>query len=212
MTMAVARQVMSWAADLLRRDRPAWAAAMLGEFEEAAAHGAALPFALGCLAAAWRELPFHAAGRLRLTSYALALGVVVPIGLVNLSCSLPGWRMLIDGTDHYYAKLAAGGMHEQALAESYKAATPLLVLCIMLLGLLHLLIAAAMLKRHFRRAAMLWSANAAVASVLFVVSLWLFPPDPGRAPTIFAGPIVELVCVPALMWWQARLWVRRGEP
>ena len=48
----------------------------------AAAEGEALSFAAGCLVAAWREMLTSAQGRFVLTSYAVALGIMVPTGVL----------------------------------------------------------------------------------------------------------------------------------
>ena len=73
MKARMARALMALTAACLGESRRDWSAAMQAGFEAAAAEGDALPFAAGCLAAAWRELLTREEGRFVLTNYALAL-------------------------------------------------------------------------------------------------------------------------------------------
>ena len=64
---------------------------MQGEFDAAIADGRPLTFAVGCLIAAWREMPTQAQGRFVLANYALALGLLVPTAGLQFACVI-GFR------------------------------------------------------------------------------------------------------------------------
>ena len=78
MITGLATAVMSLARRCLGENRREWALAMQGEFDAAIADDRPLAFAVGCLIAAWREMPAQGQGRFVLANYALALGLLVP--------------------------------------------------------------------------------------------------------------------------------------
>ena len=205
MSVFIARHIMALAEHSLHDGRPEWAAAMRVEFDEAIVNGTGFTFALGCLRAAWQELPFYGDGRLRLASYALALGLIAPLAMVNIACSLPGFNFMAQGHDHYYATLASGSLQDRELASAYKAAVPVMTALIVLLGLLHLMIAWTILQRRFLRLAVLWPATALVALVLLGFAIRLFPSATSVAMTVFVALAAELATVPFLIWWQKRI-------
>jgi len=90
MKLAFARAMMALAAHGLGEARRPWGVAMLAEFDAAADAGQPLRFAAGCLIAAIRELPRQEEGRFALASYALALGVMLPMASVQLGAALQG--------------------------------------------------------------------------------------------------------------------------
>lgn len=205
MTAIVARSILTMAVHLLRPGRPDWAAAMQVEYDEAADNGTALPFAIGCLSAAWRDLPFHGEGRFRLSAYVLALGLIVPLAVSNIGCALPGFQFMVAGHDRYYLMLAAGGLQDRLLADSYKAAVPLITAGMVSLGSLHFLIAWAVFRRRFARLAYLWPLSGLVAVLLLALALQLFPSVATVVPTVFSALLVELIGVPILIRWRRRL-------
>ncbi|QQN75334.1 hypothetical protein [Croceicoccus sp. YJ47] len=85
MSGGIARALMTLALAGLGPHRRDWAAAMRAEFTMAAQAGEGLSFAFGCLATAWRELPAHHEGRLALSRYTFALGLILPAAAVLLA-------------------------------------------------------------------------------------------------------------------------------
>lgn len=205
MTPAFARGVLALAIHSLRPCRPDWAGAIRAEFDEAAANGRATSFALGCLVAAWRDLPFHGEGRLRLTSLAVAIGLIVPIAALNVLCALPGFSFMATGHDRFYLMLANGNAEQQELAAAYRAAVPMMTAGMVTLAALHFRIAWAVSRRRFDQLLLLWPAAGLVAGGLLAFALWLFPTGWGVAFTVFAALAVELISVPALVWWRRKL-------
>ena len=208
MSAGVAHIVMSLALRCVPRDGHEWGRAMEAEFDEALRDGKSFGFAVGCLIAGWRRLPFHADGRFALANHALALGLLVPVATFHLGCALSGVKLLISGHDHYHAALAAGGIRGQALADAYLAATPALTVLLLLLGSAHLLIAWAILDGRWRRAAVLWLAAVVIAAAILGIAVTTIPGAGGIAIQ-FAALAIELAAIPLLVMWQN---ARAGSP
>ena len=85
MTVLVARGVMKLAIAGMGTHRCDWAEAMRAEFAVAVQAREGLSFAFGCLLAAWRELPTHREGRLALSRYTFALGLMLPAAAIMLA-------------------------------------------------------------------------------------------------------------------------------
>lgn len=142
MRAPVATALMILAARCLGKTRHQWALAMQIEFEAAAAEGKQLPFAIGCLFAACRELPAHQEGRLSLANHALALGFLLPMAAV---------QFLYAGGLPYSAEvhgmLDPAGSQNPYLAGAQLAAVPSLLFLWLMLGAAHLRLAWAVLER-----------------------------------------------------------------
>src|SRR5687768_1017876 len=126
MRAAASRAVMALAVHCLPAIRRQWANAMLVEFEAASEDGKPLSFATGCLVAALRELPRHQQGRFVITSWLLAITIIVPAAGVLISS-------LVAGSSESY--LAYG---EAVVSEANWSAVPslqLLLLCVATLQL-----------------------------------------------------------------------------
>ncbi len=85
---------MALAVRSLGEHRIAWAQAMAAEFKAAEEDGRPLRFALGCLIGAWRMMPAHAEGRFVLASYALSLGVLIPVAAMLALAAAFGFPLL----------------------------------------------------------------------------------------------------------------------
>lgn len=204
MTATLARFIMALAVGSMGETRRAWAAAMRTEFAAAAAAGDALPFAFGCLLTAWRELLTRAEGRFTLTSYALALGVMLPMAALQLGCALFGLPYLYRGGGGLPAALLEGRAHEGLLRGVYQAAVPSLALLLLLLGLAHLRLAWAMLERDWAgvRRLGLQALAATVTLIVFMAALFL----DGRQALVQAGVLaIELATVALVARWHADL-------
>lgn len=97
MRLSVSRAIMALAMACMVDDRRDWAAAMTTEFEVAADDGRALSFAAGCLLVAGRELVVSAHGRFIMTSYAVALGIMLPVAALQIACAVFGLTYLYPG-------------------------------------------------------------------------------------------------------------------
>lgn len=200
MRAGAAHIVMSLALRCLPHDGREWRQAMQAEFDEALRDGKPFGFALGCLIAGWRRLPFHADGRFALASHALALGLIAP-ATFHLGCALSGVKLLVSGQDHYSAMLAAGGVRGRALADAYLSAAPALTMLLFLLGSVHVFIAWAILDGRWRRAAALWLA-ATVTAIAIVGIVIATAPGTGGIAIQFAASAIELAAIPLLAMWQ----------
>ena len=149
MTVAVSRAVMSLAMCSLGETRREWALAMRAEFDVAIADGKPLAFATGCLVAAWRELPTEAEGRLVLTNYALALGVLIPMGVLQFALVF-GFSSLFEG-EAFNGVVLAGATQNPVLASSQLGAAPSLLALWLMLGVGHLRLAWVLVDRDWAR-------------------------------------------------------------
>jgi hypothetical protein len=149
MTAALSRAVMSLAICCLGESRREWALAMRAEFDTAIAEGKPLAFAAGCLIAAWRELPREAEGRLVLTNYALALAVLIPMGVLQFALVF-GFSSLFVGAE-VDGVLLAGATRNPVLASSQSGAAPSLLALWLLLGVAHFRLAWVLVERDWTR-------------------------------------------------------------
>jgi hypothetical protein len=203
MTATAARGVMALAVRCLGDHRREWALAMQAEFDAATEDGHPLRFAMGCLFGALRDLPGHEAGRFVLSSYVLALGLMVPIA-----------ASLIFGvlSDFPYAYLmqaradlpAAGGSPALILNEANLAALPSLAVLVVFLGVGHLRLAWDMLECDWDRVAVAARANAAITATLAIFTGVVFY---CTTPVLFQaiGVTVELAVISAMTRWYGRL-------
>jgi len=156
MTQAAAKAVMTLATSCLGENRREWAFAMEGEFEAAIEDGKPLAFATGCLIAAWREMPKQAEGRLVLANYALALGLLIPMAVLQFMQAV-GVTLTIGDNQNPY------------LAWSQLTAAPILLVLWLLLGIGHLRLAWVLVERD-------WSGVMRVGALIgaAMVTLFLF--------------------------------------
>ena len=149
MTAVVSRAVMSLAMCSLGETRREWALAMRAEFDMAIADGKPLAFATGCLVAAWCELPKEAEGRLVLANYALALGVLLPMGVLQFALVV-GFSSLF-GREAFNGVLLAGATQNPVLASSQSGAAPSLLALWLMLGVGHVRLAWVLVDRDWAR-------------------------------------------------------------
>lgn len=195
---------MALAVVSLGESRREWSLAMQVEFETAVADGKPLLFAMGCLAAAWREMVTREEGRFLLTNYAIALGLMIPMAALQIGCAVLGLPYLFPGQTGLAGALLQGGAQEILLRGVYQAAVPSLSLLLLLLGLGHLRIAWAMLDRDWRRVQRtgMLALAAAATLILFMGTLFL----DGRQAMLQAAVLaVELATLSVVVRWHAQL-------
>jgi hypothetical protein len=204
MKAAAARALMALAACCMGESRGEWSAAMQAEYQAAAADGDAPGFAFGCLLASWRALPASEEGRFTLTSYGLALLLMIPMATVQIGCALLGYPYLYPGERGLRGALLVGSEHEALLRGVYQHAVPSLALLLLLLGIAQLCIAWAMLERNWSRAARIGTLTLASATtlIIFMTALML---DCSRALLQVAVLAIELAMVWMVARWHAQL-------
>ena len=167
---AAARAIMILAARCLGKARHEWARAMQIEFEAAVPEGKRLPFAIGCLIAACRELPRHQEGRLSLANHALALGMLVPMAAIQL---LHAGHLGHFAFVHGVVDPASSG--NPYLADAHLAAVPSLLLLWLILSGAHLRLAWVLLEKDWARvfsvSAMIVAGTATLAIYMGVLFL-----------------------------------------
>ena len=173
MTLGASRAVMTLASCCLGESRRDWALAMEGEFESAVDEGRPLAFATGCLITAWGEMPKHHEGRLVLTSYVLALGLLIPMAVISFACAL-GLPELSAGRGILFGMTTASGEWSPYLASAQMAAVPALLLLWLLLGVGRLCLAWALVEADWSRAFNIGAMIAAVTITLYLLMGVLF--------------------------------------
>lgn len=176
---------------------------MEAEFDAARRDGKPLRFAAECLLGALRELPHHESGRFALSSYALALGLMLPIATALI------FGVLCDFPYSYLMQMQAmslpTGSGDAAifLHEANRAALPSLAVLIVFLGVGHLRLAWDTLERDWARVAVAARANAAITATLAVFTGLVFS---CAVPVLIqlTGLAVELFAIALMLRWSAR--------
>jgi hypothetical protein len=178
---------------------------MEAEFQAAVDDGRPLAFAAGCLIAAWREMPLQSEGRFVLVNYAFALGVLIPMAVLQFGCAGLPYLSVARGWGH--ALLAPGSAQQLYLGEAYSAAVlPLLILWI-LLGVGHLRLAWVLLERDWSAVARVGALTVAASATLVVFTGVLFLDDANvRLQAILLA--MELAAICASWHWHERLFSR----
>jgi hypothetical protein len=206
MKALVSRALMALAICCMDESRREWSAAMRAEYEAAVSDGKALRFASGCLVAAWRDMLAREQGRFTLTSYALALGLMIPMAAVQIGCALLGFPYLYPGEEGLSGALLVGNEHENLLRSTYQRAVPALALLLLMLGVGHLCIAWAMLERDWLRVKRLAALALALTTTLILFMTVLFL-DSSRALLQVAVLAIELATVWMVARWHAQLFL-----
>jgi hypothetical protein len=200
MRAATARAVLALAAACLGERRRDWALALEAELETAVEHGKPLSFALGCLAAALRDLPSHAEGRFAVASHLLAFLVLIPTAALLLSSLLGDFPPSFPGSAPGLAEGSAGG-GGAPVHEGNRSAVPPLALLLAGLAGLHLRMAWLVLERDWRRVAATGALISAATATFLVFTLVVFA-DPA-AIGLAAATALELAVISALARWHA---------
>lgn len=172
--------------------RSEWAAAMQVEFEAARADGKPLSFAVGCLAAAWAELPRHAEGRFAIANYLLGIAVIVPAAGMLIS-------QLIFGFPFSYLQYG-----HPVLSDGNHSAVPSLVVLLACLAACQLRLAWLTVERDWERLSWVGALTLAAALTLLIFTTVVF--GDYLAALVQTGVVaVELRAVSVLACWHARL-------
>ncbi|GGO89652.1 hypothetical protein GCM10011329_00100 [Stakelama pacifica] len=173
---------------------------MLAEFDAAVDDGRPLTFAAGCLAGALCQMPVRDEGRFILTSYALALMIMVPIAAVEISSAALGIPHLLGGQ----ANIGATYAQKLLMGEAIRAAGPSLALLLLLSGIVQMRLAWLTLERDWVRAAATGTAVLAAITTMILVLGCLFL-DIGQAVTLGGALGIELALIAGLRSWHADL-------
>jgi len=112
---------------------------MQAEFEAAVEDGKPFLFAIGCLAAALRSMVTQGEGRLVLTNYLLALGLLIPMAAMQFQQAI-GLAMFIENGASQ-GMLADNVARNPYLIWSLNSAAPVLLTLSLLLGIAQLCLA-----------------------------------------------------------------------
>lgn len=203
MTTGLARAILAVAITSLAEHHREWACAMRGEFDAAIEDRRALGFAMGCLVAAWREMPRQAEGRFALAIYAVALCLMLPIALLQFE-NVAAMPFPAPGQAGSLGVLAQHSMRDPYSAGAYLAAVPSLLVLWVLIGIGHLRLAWSLLDRNWPQAVKMAAFNVAVSATLVIFTVVLFLDDAGAGWQAMASA-VELGAIHAFSTWHARL-------
>ena len=204
MKAAAARALMALAVRSLGESRREWSAAMQAELETAVTEKEALSFATGCLAAAWREMLACEEGRFVLTTYTLALALMIPMAAVQIGCALLDFPWLYPGSDGLAGAILERPAHEGLLRGVYQAVVPPLALLLLVLAAGQVRIAWAMLDRDWNRVMRTGALMLAAATTLIIL-MSVFFLDCSQALLQAAVLAIELAIVAMVARWHARL-------
>ena len=200
MTVAVSRALLSLASRSLGSDRRAWAMAMEVEFEEAVDDGRPLMFALGCLIAAWREIGKRSEGRLTLASYALAVGVLIPMAALQFQQAA---GFLSSGEGLPFGMPGAGATLNSYLIWSQSCATPILLIMWLLLGATHLCLAWMLVEGDWPR---IMKCSTLIGAAMITLSLFtgvlMLDMSPLSVPV--AALAIKFAAIVAMFRWHER--------
>jgi len=200
MSVNVSRALVALAARSLGGRRRIWAEAMEAELEAAIEDGRPLPFAIGCLFAAWRELPGFPEGRITLTTHALAIGVIVPLAGLSFWAALLGYPYLAFG--HVGVSGFVAGRSDQIplLTVGQWASAPALTLLVLLQSAGQLQLAWFLLDRNWERVGAVGHLNAATLTTLLLVTGMLGILDTSILVPITALTAETLVLLALARW------------
>ncbi|WP_116091038.1 hypothetical protein [Sphingomonas crusticola] len=202
MTIAAARGVLALAVRCLGTDRGEWGLAMEAEFETAVEDGKPLVFASGCLIAAWREMVRQGEGRLVLAKYALALGLLLPMAVLQFERAI-GFSSFFWGAAAYGMPGSGAGPNPY-LVWSQISAVPVLLILWLSLAMAHLGLAWVVVDGDWPRVVKFVALIGAATITLFLFMGVLLL---DLSPLISQGTAlaIELAAIVAAARWHARL-------
>ena len=201
MTLALSRALMSLASRSFGSDRRAWGIAMEVEFEEAVVDGKPLMFALGCLIAAWREIGKRSEGRLTLASYALAVGLLIPMAALHFQ---QAGAFLSPPEGPPFGMPGAGAGLNSYLIWSQRSATPILLIMWLLLGVTHLCLAWLLVERDWIRVLKCGTLiGAAMITLSLFTGILMLDMSPLSVP--IGELAIELAAIGTMFRWHGRV-------
>ncbi|MGV3556104.1 MAG: hypothetical protein ACO1OD_12700 [Croceibacterium sp.] len=168
MTEAVSRALMVIVLHCHGASRREWAHAMRAEFDVAAADGKPFAFAAGCLFAAWGGMLKLPEGRHVVATYAIALGLLIPIAAFQFALAL-GFSSIFAGVGAFSGFLVPGASDNPMLAWSQLGAVPCLLALWLVLGMAHLRLAWVLIERDWARVVSVSAFIGAVLATLFIL-------------------------------------------
>jgi hypothetical protein len=189
--------------DLARRllppaSRP-WGDAMKAELSHIADRRHALDYAGGCLVAAAK-----ARARDFDTRFAAGLWSVASVGAifayVHLACAARGIAVLRGARDGFLDALVRSGAADADLLLRYQSARPIVIACLLGLGLAHLAAAWFLVRRDLRRFLIAWSAALLAAILAVTIQLSVVWSADGL-PSEFAALLVQAAMLAMLLLW-----------
>jgi hypothetical protein len=201
MTLAVSRALLSLASRSLGSDRRTWAMAMEAEFEAAVDDRRPFLFALGCLFAAWREIGKHSEGRLIVATYALALGVLIPMAALQFQQAV-GFLSSAEGPP--FGDPSASDGPNLYLIWSQNSAIPVLLITWLLLGMAHLCLAWMLVEGDWPR---IVKCGTLIAAAMITLSLFMgvLMLDLSSLRAQVAELAIEFVAVVSMSRWHIRV-------
>lgn len=198
MRMSLSRAILAIATACMGEDRQTWSRAMNAEYHVAAVEGQALSFATGCLWAAWREMVSSAKGRFVLASYAVALGLMVPMAAIEIGCAVFGLPYLYPDERGLSGAILVGGSHEALLRPIYMSAIPAFAFLQLVAGAGHLRLAWLLLERNWA-GALRWAMLTLAGMTTLVIFMGAFFLDSRQALIQGIVVVIELAVLLVIM-------------
>jgi hypothetical protein len=200
-TAAVSRALLALASRSLGSDRRTWAMAMEAEFEAAVEDRRPFLFALGCLFAASREIGKHSEGRLIVATYALALGVLIPMPAMQFQQAV-GFLSSAEGPP--FGNPSASDGPNLYLIWSQNSAIPVLLITWLLLGMAHLFLAWMLVEGDWPR---IVKCGTLIGAAMITLSLFMgvLMLDLSSLRAQVAELAIEFVAVVSISRWHTRV-------
>ena len=175
--------------------------AMEAEFEVAVEDRRPFLFALGCLFAAWREIGKHSEGRLIVATYALALGVLIPMAALQFQQAV-GFLSSAEGPP--FGDPSASDGPNLYLIWSQNSAIPVLLITWLLLGMAHLCLAWMLVEGDWPR---IVKCGTLIAAAMITLSLFMgvLMLDLSSLRAQVAELAIEFVAVVSMSRWHIRV-------
>ncbi len=175
--------------------------AMEAEFEAAVEDRRPFLFALGCLFAAWREIGKHSEGRLIVATYALALGVLIPMAAMQFQQAV-GFLSSAEGPP--FGNPSASDGPNLYLIWSQNSAIPVLLITWLLLGMAHLFLAWMLVEGDWPR---IVKCGTLIGAAMITLSLFMgvLMLDLSSLRAQVAELAIEFVAVVSISRWHTRV-------
>jgi hypothetical protein len=184
---------------LLPARRQSWGEAMKAEVSYIGDAASALAHAGGCVIAAARERVTDFDSR-----FAAGLGLVALVGaafgVFHIVCASRGVEVLFGARDGFLDSLVRAQRATPELVARYEDARPIVIACLMSLGLAHLWAAHFLIRRAWRNFLLTWCCALLIAIVAVVIQLsvvW----SAGGLPSEFVALLIQAVALPLLLLW-----------
>lgn len=171
---------------------------MEAELDYISDDGAAISYAVGCLFVAVQERVLDFETRFGAVLWSIALASAA-FALFHLQIAVRGVQVLLGRPDGFLDLLVRSGHGDAALIDSYRSAMPIVIACLLCLGVSHLAAAYYLLRRNVRGFLVAW--GSALISAVAAVSIQLSIVPSEELPSEFLALLIQAAALSLLILW-----------